>query len=304
VLFSGLTAYLGIHAIVHKEIDWKELKYFDFTPRELFMALPIISLAYTCQLTVFPIWKELYNPTLTRMNIVVMSMASIALTLYSLVGFFGYAQFPDATPSNIIVAFVGNTNAMRIFFDSIRGVFGIAIICHYPVVHFAFRNSIEVTFFSKYQFSWIRHIIITAVTVAASTAWAIELPDLGRVFDLTGSFAAFPICFILPSLVYLKLVFWNDLPPSINGSEMDPLFLETQYGKPTRSKRLLTGPALLAMLTLLITFVCCVISIYVSIMEFFPKKIPVPSPSASSPIPIPVAQSPVALPTPSPVKLL
>jgi amino acid permease len=296
VIFSGITAYFGIFAIVHKEIAWNDLKYFDARPRELFLALPIISLAYTCQLTVFPIWKELSNPTLPRMNIVVMSMAAIAFTLYSVVGFFGYAQFPDGTPSNIIKAFVGNSNFLRIFFDTIRGVFGLAIICHYPVVHFAFRNSIEVTFFSQYQFSWIRHFLITALTVAASTAWAIELPDLGRVFDLTGSFAAFPICFILPALVYLKLVYWNDLPPSINGSEMDPLFLETQYGKPTRTKRLVTPNAILAMVTLVVTAVCCVISIYVSIMEFFPPKV-APMPSS--------APSPVALtPSSSPVKLL
>jgi amino acid permease len=261
-LFSCLITYLGIQAAVEHKIQWHTLKLFDARPEMLFSALPIISLAYTCQLTVFPIWKELYNPSLPRMNIVVVLMTLIAFTLYSVVGFFGYCLYPQVD-GNVILLLPDT-----IFYDIIRAVFGVAILCHYPVVHFAFRNSIEVTFFSNYQFNWIRHLVTTVATVAASSVWAILVPKLDEVFDLTGSFAAFPICFILPSLVYLKVMFWD---VGIQNAELDPLLRETHHRRGSSWSRLMSPTALLAILTLVVTTICCGISIYVSILELIPK---------------------------------
>lgn len=56
-------------------------------------------------------------------------------------------------------------------------VFIVAILFHYPVVHYAFRNSLEETVFKTYPFSWIRHTLITIMVISGSLALAV-LPKL------------------------------------------------------------------------------------------------------------------------------
>eukprot|EP01128_Nolandella_sp_AFSM9_P000639 TRINITY_DN1078_c0_g1_i2.p1 TRINITY_DN1078_c0_g1~~TRINITY_DN1078_c0_g1_i2.p1 ORF type:complete len:357 (+),score=57.78 TRINITY_DN1078_c0_g1_i2:511-1581(+) len=285
VLFVGYVAVISIIDMVNGKVPWNEVLWANFAPENFFEALPIISLAYTCQISLFPIWKELENPTPSRINTVSIAMVCVSVFCYLFIGFFGYTAYLNlivADKASNILLVIGD----NVFMNVIRGLFAVVILCHYPVVHFAFRNSVEETFFGSYKFNWARHCIITIVTVMATLTLAIVMLSLnaagalGKVFDLTGSFAAFPINFILPVLFYIKVflidgrgadaTLWHDNNYWNDPTEAQHLLSSTQPEAPGAMKsRLLSKAAILPYIMLLITGVCCIISMEESVRAFF-----------------------------------
>lgn len=91
--FAVLLAVECMRAWLDGRLQWGRLKEFDAQPMNLFTALPVISLAYTCQINVFPIWADLAEPTVHRMNVVAVVMLIISFLSYALVGTAGYALY-------------------------------------------------------------------------------------------------------------------------------------------------------------------------------------------------------------------
>jgi len=142
--FVVIVTILGSRLIDLDLVKWEKVKTFDYSIQSIFAATPTVSLAYTCQTSVFPIWKELTNPTKARMNKVQLIGSVVACSFYILAGIFGYIYFPTKTPGNFLGALPSGT-----FYQIFRLFFALAIVFHYPVVHFAFRNSIVMTFSRK-----------------------------------------------------------------------------------------------------------------------------------------------------------
>jgi len=204
--FTVVLICLGSARIIYGEIEWDAVRVVNFNLDTIFKATPVVSLAYTCQTSVFPVWRELSNPSIYRMNVVQIIATAIAGILYMTAGFFGYILYPVNTKSLILDALPSRPP----FYLALRLAFAIAIVFHYPIVHFAFRNSLEVTVFRRYKFSWIRHTIQTILVLACTTGLAILVKsDLSKVFDLTGTVAAYPIDFILPVLCYAKICYYD-----------------------------------------------------------------------------------------------
>lgn len=176
---------------------------------DFFQALPIVGLAYACQPVLFPMWQALVRPTVSRLNTANVGGITLCCVLYVLVGIAAYLAFGTSLKAednhgNVFYSFPND----NIFFSIVRLLFGVAIMFHYPLVHFAFRVSIEQLVFPKskgYTFSWIRHTLETVVVVGVTLVLAILLTNLGSIFGLTGAIAAFPFCFILPGFFYLRL---------------------------------------------------------------------------------------------------
>jgi amino acid permease len=277
IAFTGILSYQSIKKMVDGEVDWHELVWYPEgkNPKdvlnEVFNVLPIIALAYTCQLSVFPIWKELHQPTVGRMSIVNSITMALSFVLYLAMGFFGYVLYHNHTQSNIIVMIPND-----LLSTILRLVFLVAILFHYPVVHFAFRNSLEETVFKNYEFSWIRHTILTLLVVGGSLALAV-LPqlNLGNVFNLTGSVAAFPINFIIPSFCFIKLKYYTYKTVNSDDEHDQMLLLNPDgtYQKPRCTLASMCRPGvILPLLLILVSLVFMVLGIYVSILAFIPTK--------------------------------
>lgn len=210
--FTFVIATWGVIEWARGEVPWNTTIYFGFPPGgvnkhpsvldSIFNVLPTITLAYGCQPNVFSIRSELSNPNKVRTNIFNILTNFLTFGLYLLMGFFGYLCYPDQIPydGNIINAIPSN-----VFGTVLRSLFLVAILFHFPCVHYAVRNTIEVTFFSQYGFSWIRHTVMTVTVIGLSMIIAIEIPSLEKVFSLTGSIAAFPVSFIIPAIAYIRL---------------------------------------------------------------------------------------------------
>lgn len=75
LIFEGLVAFLGVQEWFEQGLPFMEIKYIDFSTQSIFNALPIISLAYMCQMTVFPVWNELETPSFGRASPLMCSLS-------------------------------------------------------------------------------------------------------------------------------------------------------------------------------------------------------------------------------------
>eukprot|EP01126_Amoeba_proteus_P008746 TRINITY_DN1329_c0_g1_i6.p2 TRINITY_DN1329_c0_g1~~TRINITY_DN1329_c0_g1_i6.p2 ORF type:complete len:191 (+),score=14.59 TRINITY_DN1329_c0_g1_i6:1079-1651(+) len=146
---------------------------------------------------------------MNKVGLISMILSSV---IYVTVGFFGYVTFPNTGPTSGNVLLSLDDSAIS---TVIRAIFTVAIMFHYPVVHFSFRQVIEKVLFKNYEFSWIRHTIQTIIVLSLTLSVALVLPSLTAVFGITGSLAAFPICYILPAIAYIKLVILDSHPVTI-----------------------------------------------------------------------------------------
>lgn len=269
--FTGVILYKGsmrIHQTNNNHtdvvpIDWSHVKYASFQLKDIFQSLPIIALAYSCQTNVFPIRAELHDPKIGRMNVVNISANLISAVLYIAMGFFGYILYldiPTNTGGNII-----NALPEDLFSTILRALFCIAILFHYPVLHYGMRNSVQLTFFPDLPFSWFRHTVITILIMGCTLLFAITVPSLSKVIGLTGSLAAFPICYMFPALFYIKCCYFLE-------TDKDFLMVNVQDNcrvKPLTIKNLCQLGLIPAYLVILFMGFAMGISIYESILAFF-----------------------------------
>jgi len=129
---------------------------------------------------------------------------------------------------------------------------------------------LEVTVFHKYNFSWIRHTIETALVVIASTILAILLPDLGKVFDLTGAVAAYPIAYMFPAICYVKIMYYDN--PTNSRQTVQDEMISLVKGGEVRTKslwNLLNVRVVPPMFLFLLSLMSSIVSLYITITSEF-----------------------------------
>jgi amino acid permease len=132
---------------------------------------------------VFPILKELHNPTVKRMTIATTTGVVIYTLLYLSCGVFGYLTFYGTSQDNILKNYKKDNIAAMI------GKVGIAItaMMSFPLQLFSCRNTINLIIFPNSDFSWIRHIIIALIITVITFVTGTLVPFISVVFGLMGS---------------------------------------------------------------------------------------------------------------------
>jgi len=100
-------------------------------------ALPALAMAYACQISTPTLWNEMYQPTRGRMLLLYLYALGGAMTLYLLVGGFGYFTFGSRVLSNILSSYPASPiiNAARIGLSFVT-------IFSFPIQAMALRQSI------------------------------------------------------------------------------------------------------------------------------------------------------------------
>jgi len=252
--FCSVIFIRGCIALAEGKVNWDKIVLYDFS-FSFFKALSILSLAYACQSVLYPTWKELKDPTLPRMSIIIKLAMFICGLIYFLVSLFGYLTYDVNTQGNIFQSLSQNT-----LDQTLRILYSICILFHYPLIHYGIRTSLEERLFKGRDFSIIRHVIETTVVVILSILVAIALPDLSDVFSLTGALTAFPISFIFPTAFYLKI------QPFFGGDDEKASLLGGR-SQPGYSNRLTLIQKISAWTLLIASCICCVISVVVTCMD-------------------------------------
>eukprot|EP00039_Didymoeca_costata_P033131 m.40800 g.40800 ORF g.40800 m.40800 type:complete len:486 (-) comp9712_c0_seq2:64-1521(-) len=169
----------------------------------VFRALPIVTLAYTCQFNIFPIVSSLKRPTRARMQTVIVTSLTTCFLVYCLVGFFGYLTFFSRVRGNLLLNYDPSDGYIMVG----RMAVAIVILFSYPVLAFPCLNAIDELMFDphKWKFSYCRRGILMSFTLGIQYVIAMTVADISVPLGIAGSTGSTLICFILPSLFFFKL---------------------------------------------------------------------------------------------------
>jgi amino acid permease len=269
ICFSIVIIVDGIISVANRTDN--RLNISAFIPGiSIFESIPIVLLAYTCQTMIYPIYNNLTPKTITNMNRVVDNTIYISSVLYITVGLFAYIQF-----SYIHGDVLNNFSATSTFYNIIRLFFSVAIIIHYPIIAFAFKNSL-LTLLKQFNIAinnlQLYNILQTIFLITITNVLAIILPNLSIVFSLTGSLTGFPFCFILPLLFYLKVheKLNNGTTADDTNSNIKPTTastIEPGFSSNKQRTSLKTSERILIYSILIFSVLACVISILVNFNE-------------------------------------
>jgi sodium-coupled neutral amino acid transporter 11 len=200
VAFTGCMVVNGIYLALNRYAsqEGQKVEYFQ-ADTDFLEGISIIALAYTAQANIFPIFLQLRMRSELRMRTVVRAAMALVSVAYWFGGFFGYMGYLDVTEGDVL-----NNLPESAFWSAWRLLVCVAIILHYPIVHFGLRTSIENSVFTGQSFSWKRHIMMTMVVVTCSMIAAIIMPGLDVIVAFTGAVAGFPLMFVFPCLFYIK----------------------------------------------------------------------------------------------------
>ncbi|CAD5114257.1 DgyrCDS3398 [Dimorphilus gyrociliatus] len=192
-----------------------------------FKCLPILSLAFGCQSQLFVMYKNLPEPTPSRMDTIVKNAINICTSVYLMVGYFGYVAFcSDEISGDVLVNFTPT-----IFSGALKLGFVLSVALSFPLVIFPCRASIYSLLFSKYQTLESSHEGLTesstipvnhfrSITIAivlSTLAIGICVPNVEFILGLTGSTMGSMISFIFPALMFLTVTKPTKVKPRTTG---------------------------------------------------------------------------------------
>jgi solute carrier family 38 (sodium-coupled neutral amino acid transporter), member 11 len=203
----GFVIVRGIDLIVERGLG--ERINFVINPSSQFLAaLPMISFAYQCHIMLPPIFAELKDRSIWKIDLVIIISLSLCVILEGSVAIIGYLTFGYFTLGNILLSFsVENTFAIfsRVGM-AMTGTFA------YPITNVTARLTTKSLFFSRdEELTDTQFYGITGVWFLMTLLIAIFVPNIQVGFGYTGSFGCVAVMFVFPSLILWVLS--NDYHP-------------------------------------------------------------------------------------------
>nr|AKN21662.1 slc38a-3 [Schmidtea mediterranea] len=179
----------------------------------LMNVIPIISLGFTIQTQIFPVFNSIPDSNIKDMKFVIRISTALVSLCYISVGIFGYWKFSQFNPkisADLLSMYPGSTTAtlMKIGFLA-------SVAISYPLTVFPVRSSLYSLFFVRGgampDLSVDSNVIpdkqfnrITFLVIISSFILGFIMNNIEIVLSLTGSFSGSIVLFILPALVYIK----------------------------------------------------------------------------------------------------
>eukprot|EP01080_Neovahlkampfia_damariscottae_P009150 gene9150-1238_t len=175
---------------------------------DIFLAFPIIIFAQNCHILTFPIMKELKGKSVPRMEWSTRIAVLIYAIIYMVCGVIGYLSFYGKTMENVLKNFETQKFNLAIVIAQLGISF--TAIFSYPLQTYACRNALNILFFPGKEFAYWRHYFWAVLLVSSTFILSSVVPKVGVVFGFVGAAAGIFIMYILPSLMYLKLVVYEE----------------------------------------------------------------------------------------------
>eukprot|EP00002_Diphylleia_rotans_P008897 TRINITY_DN18886_c0_g1_i1.p1 TRINITY_DN18886_c0_g1~~TRINITY_DN18886_c0_g1_i1.p1 ORF type:complete len:428 (+),score=62.35 TRINITY_DN18886_c0_g1_i1:78-1361(+) len=195
-------AYMTIMIISKSFILDREGTYRGFeNDLDIMTAIPVISFSLCCQFNIFPIIRELHEPSTKRLHRINNTSLLICSVIYILVGCFGYLTFYDDVESNVLDSYRDDDVAAAIG----RVLVAFVLVFSYPLICFSARDSLHRLYYQDIPMTFkIRATLTLFITVLVYLI-AIFVPDVEIVFRLVGSSVTSMIAFVFPGLFHLRL---------------------------------------------------------------------------------------------------
>eukprot|EP01068_Selenidium_serpulae_P002911 Selendium_serpulae@DN2758_c0_g1_i2.p1 len=172
---------------------------------EIASTIPVFIFAFTCHQNAFSVASELKGRTMHRLVISLSSAVVLSLTLYFITALAGYIQFGHCVGADVLNSYDSSLMVVRIG----KILVAVSVIFSFPLQCHPFRNSFAVVCCGNRELSEEQdrkmYRISTTVFFAATTCVALAVRNLGILFELVGVICSNTLCYIAPSILYIKM---------------------------------------------------------------------------------------------------
>ncbi|KAJ1504205.1 hypothetical protein HMI54_007331 [Coelomomyces lativittatus] len=160
-----------------------------------FKAIGIIAFAFVCHHSTFLIFDSLEIPTLDRFTRVTHYATAISLVFSILLAYLGYFTFVQKTAGNVLNNFPTDNNVINVA----RFCFALNMLTTFPIECYVACHVLQDYFQIYNRALWAILLVFLSIFIACF------VPDVSLILEITGSFSASALAFILPPLLWLKL---------------------------------------------------------------------------------------------------
>ncbi|KMZ70831.1 Amino acid transporter-like protein [Zostera marina] len=184
----------------------------DFTSAQTFtdllVVIPIMSNAYVCHFNIQPIYNDLRDRSIEKMNRVGRITTVLCVVIFALTALSGYLLFGDNTEADVLTNFDRDLGIR--FSTALNYIIRIGYILHlmpvFAIIHFSLRQAVGALIFKESILQGRKKVWgITAVQLIILYIGAAAIPNIWVAFKFTGATTALALGFIFPSLIVLRL---------------------------------------------------------------------------------------------------
>ncbi len=162
--------------------------------------LPVFFFAYCCHQNVFLCISETKNATIKRVDIIMGLACITGFIVYVPVQMFPYATFGKTVQDN----FINNLPQNDLVTKIACACAAISVCISFPLQILPLRNSVcSLMLPSGKPSMWVR-IIVAGTAILLSLGIALAVSSLGIVMAITGLIGGCTICYLAPSLLYVR----------------------------------------------------------------------------------------------------
>jgi amino acid permease len=203
----GLTCLLYIVITTFVYCDLQEMSS-DLLYMDNFLtaigSFPTFIFAFSCQMNVFQIANELKNPTVKRMNIISLSSTLTGLMIYIPIMILPFLTFGSQIKPN----FLTNLGPDKIAVQIAYVLAAISVSISYVLQVHPLRRSILSLYYgascpSKSEEKRNRYIVVSIILMV-TFGIAVGLDKIDVVTNFTGLLGGNTMCFLMPSILYLR----------------------------------------------------------------------------------------------------
>ena len=159
--------------------------------------IPVFFFAYCCHQNVFLCISETKNPTVARMDVIMIAACITGFLVYVPVMIFPYATFGIDVKDN----FINNLEQSDVVTKIACACAAISVCISFPLQILPLRNSVCALMGNSTK---LNRILVASVAIIASLGIALAVSSLGVVMAITGLVGGNTICFLAPSLLYIR----------------------------------------------------------------------------------------------------
>lgn len=170
-----------------------------------FNGVGIIFFAFTNQVTLFPIYNDLENPSKVRILKIVKRSTIIVLLFYIIMGLFGYLSTLGKTPDIVLVRdnLPGVATDWFNLFASLCVM--IVMIVNCVTNYLPFRSSLYLMIKDHEDVPWNHNLIITGMFYLGIFIVSMVFPKITEVLGIFGGLTSTGICYTIPLFCYIRL---------------------------------------------------------------------------------------------------
>uniref|UniRef100_A0AAV1T8E9 Amino acid transporter transmembrane domain-containing protein n=1 Tax=Peronospora matthiolae TaxID=2874970 RepID=A0AAV1T8E9_9STRA len=198
---EGLTIAPGVEAI-------------RLEPGSVYTLTLLIS-AFACHNTALPVYEELKDRTLPRINRAVVGAITVAFVLYEAISLCGYLQFGSETKDNILLNFspeyLSHHKAAKVPLLIGQLCMALALILTAPIAMWPFRSCVLSVYLRvkngvqtpSHEATYKEYVGVTVLSLTVIMICSIFVPSVKIPLSIVGSVSGSLLIFIMPALFFL-----------------------------------------------------------------------------------------------------